>query len=85
MKSRDEYKDILDHHHEWPTDYTFKFIVPKDSVKDVHAMFPGQTTQDRPSSGGKWVAVTFTKRVASADEILQIYDQARKIPHITAL
>ena len=27
-----ELKEKLDNHHNWPEDYTFKFVVPKDQI-----------------------------------------------------
>ena len=30
-----ELKEKLDNHHNWPEDYTFKFVVPKDQIDEL--------------------------------------------------
>ena len=41
-----ELKEKLDNHHNWPEDYTFKFVVPKGQVNEVLDVLPeGRTLQ----------------------------------------
>ena len=35
-----ELKTKLDNHHDWPEDYTFKFVVPKDQIDELLAVLP---------------------------------------------
>ncbi len=85
MKSREEMKDLLDKSQVWPGEYTFKFIVPKDHLLEAHALFDGEKTMDRQSSNGRYVGVSLTKTMQSADEVLEIYERARSIPGLIAL
>lgn len=85
MKSREEMKELLDKSQTWPGEYTFKFIVPKDQLLEAHALFNGEKTNDRQSSNGRYVGVSLTKLVKSAEEVLEVYDRARFIPGLIAL
>jgi putative lipoic acid-binding regulatory protein len=76
---------LLDNSQQWPGEYTFKFIVPKDQLLETHALFGGEKTQDRQSSNGRYVGVSITKVMDSADAVLEIYDKARAIPGLIAL
>lgn len=78
-------KALLDQNHTWPSEYTFKFIVPKDQLLEAHALFSGERTQDRQSSNGRYVGVSITKTMASAEAVLEIYDRAKVIPGLIAL
>ena len=45
-------KELLENQYKFPTDYLFKFIVPKDKEKDVRALFPQTEPQTRPQNKG---------------------------------
>lgn len=85
MKTRDEMKALLDQSQTWPGEYTFKFIVPKDQLLETHALFGGEKTTDRQSSNGRYVGVSLTKVMPSAEAVLDIYDRAKEIPGLIAL
>ena len=85
MRSRQEMKDLLDNHHQWPEKYTFKFIVPADQIDSVRGMFNDDPREERPSANGKYVSLTVHKTMPSSDSVLDIYDTAAKIPGLIAL
>lgn len=85
MKTREEMRALLDSHHQWPSHYTFKFIVPEAQVAEVAALFPGVELVTRPSSKGRFSSVSFSLEVASAEAVLLVYDRAKTVPNLIAL
>lgn len=83
---RERFKALLDSRHKWPCDYLFKFIVKKDVVDQACAVFEGEDIVLRESSGGKYVSLTLSMYLESADEVLDIYARAAdEIPGVIAL
>jgi putative lipoic acid-binding regulatory protein len=82
----DRHRQLLEESHEWPTTYTFKFIVPSGRVAEVEAILPdGAEIHHRASSGGKYVSVTGVVEMGSPDAVLAVYDAARAIDGIIGL
>lgn len=67
---------------EWPADYKFKFIAPIDSVQELVDTFPQQKLVHKPSSKGNYVSITFTRKMASAEEVISWY---QRVAHIKGL
>lgn len=79
-------RQILEETYDWPALYTFKFIVPAARVVEVEAILPaGAAIHHRPSSGGKYVSVTGSVTMTSADAVLAVYEAAGKIDGIIGL
>ena len=78
--------ELLDQNHSWPTLFAFKFIVPAGEGKALEALVPeAQTTESRPSSGGKYLAYTFHCPMGSGREVLEVYSRVKGIPGLVAL
>ena len=84
-RKKEAARELLDQTHEWPCEYTFKFVVKTENRKDIEDLFPDCTIEEKASSGGKFTSLTIAKTVNSADEVLYIYDQASKIKGVLAL
>ena len=85
---RDGLRAQLDAHHEWPSEYMFKFIAPNqpEKIEGVLAVFPDDVKIQRKSSGGgKYVALTIRETVASADVIFERYEAASAVGNILSL
>jgi putative lipoic acid-binding regulatory protein len=79
------FKTLLDEQHAWPCDYTFKFIVPKDRMQDVLALFPGETPVLRPSAKSTYVGVTFNVAMEHGDAVIAVYRRAVAIEGLISL
>ncbi len=84
-QDRERMKELLDAHHTWPTNFAFKFIVPVAQQGALSALFPPESIAVRPSSGGRYVSLTVTLKMASSEEVLEVYARASKIPGLIAL
>lgn len=82
---RERFRELLDKEHAWPTDYTFKFIVPEAQLEQVVALLPAVTPTIRPSKKAAYVAVTFVAKMTSSLEVLEVYERAGNIDKLIAL
>ena len=80
-----EFREKLESLHQWPSLYMFKFIVPKDRVDDVRALFPKNVVTEKESKTGKYISVTAQIMASSTDQIIDIYESANSIEGLIAL
>jgi putative lipoic acid-binding regulatory protein len=85
MEDFKAFKEKLEDVHNFPTLYMFKFIVPKDKVSEVDALFPKNEVSIKPSSSGKYISTTIKSMMESADHIIEVYKEAKKIEGIISL
>lgn len=78
-------KETLDRCHEWPCCYTFKFIVPKDSLDELLGRLEGLNPTTRESSGGKYVSVTAEPTLETVEEALEIYGRVDGVPGLMCM
>ncbi|GAA4133844.1 DUF493 domain-containing protein [Sphingobacterium kyonggiense] len=73
----------------FPTIYTFKFIVKSDSDKgdQVKALFthPSAKFSEKSSSGGKYTSISVENFVNNADEVIDYYKKVAEIPDVMML
>ncbi len=81
----DSFKEKLDNEYEWPSLYTFKFIVPKEKKQEVINIFSNHETSEKASSKGTYVSVSCKVMASSSDSIISYYLQASKIEGVIAL
>ncbi len=79
------FQTLLDDQMDWPTKYTFKFIAPRPELENLKDLFGDHPVKVRASSKGNYVSVTAHLKVASSEEILEIYGAAREIDDVIAL
>ena len=79
------FKTLLDDQNDWPTRYTFKFIVPAEQVEEVKAVFGGHPVRVRASSKGTYKSVTAQVQVASSEAVVDVYQKASSIEGIIPL
>lgn len=80
-----KHKELLESQYEFPTEYLFKFIVPKDKVEQVKNLFPDHQYELRPSKKGNYMSVSIKYQAESSDIILAIYEKAALIEGLIAL
>lgn len=88
MPSQEESRLIrlLDENHKWPCIFTFKFIVPADQGKKLESlMTEAQTTEVRPSKGGRYLAYSFACPMGSAQEVLSVFARVQGIAGLVSL
>ncbi|MGO1520577.1 MAG: DUF493 domain-containing protein [Sphingobacterium sp.] len=83
------FKEKLIDVEQFPTLYTFKFIVKADSdkVELVKAIFQHPSTKfsGKNSSGGKYQSITVESYVNTADEVIDFYKKVGEIPDVMML
>jgi putative lipoic acid-binding regulatory protein len=79
------FKEKLELSGQFPMKYMFKFIVPYGNEDEIKALFPHDEISFKPSSGKKYVSATIYTMMDSADQIIEIYEQASAIEHVIAL
>jgi len=83
--SKEEFIQMLDLDHKWPTWYLFKFITPRNKEELVVALFPDGQAEVKASSKGKYRSVTAKLMMSSAQDVLDIYEKAYHIDGVLAL
>lgn len=82
-------KSTLDQHHNWPSVYMFKFIVPSenDKIAQVEALFNSKTAEIKmnQSKNGKFTSITAKEVMTDADSVLNCYMEASKIDGLISL
>jgi len=79
------FKEKLEKTHQWPSLYMFKFIVPNGKEREVKVLFPKNILKEKSSRTGKYVSITAQVMMASADQVIDIYERANKIEGLIAL
>lgn len=73
---------------EWPSVYMFKFIIESGNknLALLEALF-GETSKIhlKESSNGKYISLTATELMLSANDVVEIYKNASKIEGIISL
>lgn len=84
-KDINSFKERLDNAHEWPSLYTFKFIVPTGKEDEILKIFPMHDVKQKSSSQGNYTSLTAKIMARSSDEVIRIYVEAHKVEGVIAL
>ena len=79
------FKEKLENSHDVPGKYIFKFIVKPEHQVKVESLLKGAEIKLKPSSGNKYLSVTMQKKMASSQEVIEVYKEAYKIEGIISL
>jgi putative lipoic acid-binding regulatory protein len=79
------FRQLLDEHNEWPSEYLFKFIVPRDGVEKMKEVFGTHPVTVRASTKGNYASVTALLEMQSSDEVISIYTAAAEIEGVVSL
>ncbi|BDC98009.1 DUF493 family protein [Persicobacter psychrovividus] len=84
--SFEDFKDKLEQQYDFPTKYTFKFIVPVAQVdRFFEEVFPKKMVEEKQSKTGKFSSFTARFSVRSSDEVIEIYKKATVVPGLISL
>ena len=81
----EEFRAVLERHHQWPCEYVFKFIVQQNELQHALSIFSKEQITMKSSSNGKYTSLTWTKLVHSSDEIISVYLRASEIQGIISI
>ncbi len=79
------FREKLNQAYSWPAPYMFKFIAPAERQYEVAALFPGQQLHYRQSGKGRYISITVTLHMASAETVIALYRKAARIQGLIAL
>jgi len=92
MSEKEEfYKKLeqkLEEHHQFPSPYLFKFIIPNNnhSLALVEDLFTSNATVTfRESKTGKYVSVSGKEMMQSSADVIAVYHKAEKIEGLMSL
>ena len=81
----DKFKEALDKNYCWPTEYPYKFIIPFTELNELERIIGKEGMITTPSKNGKYLSVSYTKKVNSSDEVIKIYKDVSHIKGIISL
>lgn len=84
-----KFKETLETSTEFPTNYTFKFIVPTDNKKiaEIQRIFDNTRPQFqmKSSKNGKYTSITVVIFALDADSVIHYYKETAKIEGVIML
>ncbi len=84
-----KFKERLEDTTEFPSNYTYKFIIPTDNkrIAEVQRIFDGARPQFqmKESKTGKYTSVTVVIYVIDADQVIHYYKEASSIQDVMML
>lgn len=81
----ESFREKLEIEYEWPSLYTFKFIVPREQEDAVTELFPKIEVSTKESSGGKYISITARLMANSSEAIISVYQKAAFIEGLISL
>ncbi len=81
----DRFKQLLDEQNDWPSEYVFKFIVPKEGFDRLKRVFGDHPIKVRASTRGNYLSVTARMVMNSSRQIVDIYTRAGSIEGVVSL
>jgi uncharacterized protein len=86
MENYETFRRRLDEHYTWPAVYTFKFIVPKTSAKELLSVFESNTDRSvRESGKGNYLSLTVRMIMPSSENVIAVYEAVAEIEGIISL
>lgn len=81
----ESFREKLEQEHQWPSLYTYKFIVPQGREAQIRAIFPNHEVSEKPSSQGNYISLTIKVMERSSESVIQNYLAAHKVEGVIAL
>ncbi len=85
MPNYKSFKATLEEEYNFPAQYIFKFIVKRESKKNILELLPGAKKSERVSKNGNFVSITLSQIMKNSEEIVYIYEKASKIKGVISL
>lgn len=83
----EKFKSLLEGQYNWPTHYSFKFIVPSDQLNELKQLLSHYDAEisERASSKGTYTSVTVKMRREGPEEVIIIYQKVSYIKGLVSL
>ena len=81
----ENFEALLERDRSWPSEYLFKFIVPREGLDDLKAVFGEHPVVVRASSRGRYVSVTAHIEMTSSADVVAVYREAGEVPGVISL
>lgn len=78
----------LEEHHQFPSTYLFKFIVPNNvkALAEVESLFTQKAVvTTRESKTGKYISITGKEIILHSKEVINVYKKAESIEGLMSL
>lgn len=82
---QEKFKALLDEEYVWPAEFHFKFIVPTEQVQHLTDLLNTDRLEYKHSRNKKYTSVNAWMKLASADEVIYVYERVQEIPGLIAL
>lgn len=79
------FRERIESQHQFPGDYSFKFIVPQDKKQEVLDILPEANLSFKESTNGKYISITAIASMNNSQAVLDVYLSAYKIPGCMSL
>ncbi len=79
------FRTLLDDQTDFPTDYTFKFIVPLEHMPELQRLLDGYELQTRASRNGNYISTTLSPTMESSAEVIAVYERVSGVEGLIAL
>lgn len=79
------FRSLLDEQTEFPSAYTFKFIVPLEHMPELQQRLAGYELQTRASRNGNYISTTLSPTMESSADVLAVYEQVSGVEGLIAL
>lgn len=81
----EKFKNLLDDNYNWPSEYTFKFIVSRAHEQQLIDQLDGVQWEKRESRTGKYSRFNIVKKMNSSDEVLSFYSKVKSVESLISL
>lgn len=84
-QSYDQFKITLQETCDWPSQYTFKFVVPIAKKGALLSLIPMGEISERQSSSGKYVSVSIRSRMETPEHVIEAYKKVSSLEGVITL
>ena len=75
----------LDEVHRWPSQFTYKFIMPQEVVPSFVPILGDRPYTTRQSNRGNYTSITVEVEAQSSEQVVELYVAASRIEKVIAL
>ena len=79
------FKERLDDVHDWPCIFTFKFVMPAESLLDFKVAMKGTSFTTKQSSKGRYISATSEVQMTTSSDVVEIYRSVSSVTGVIML
>jgi hypothetical protein len=87
----EKFEQLLDDNYQWPAPYLFKFVLPKEHLPKLQAIFDEYSNFNtdlvtlRPSRTGKYISFSVEQEMESTQAVIGLYQKTSSIDNIVSI